>query len=86
MSSAVVPFAQQGSVDWVALSNASAHFSVGVLARLSKAGIDPFTLQVGRAICSESIIASSVQQNLTNAVQKLKKIWLPTEIFGLDLR
>ena len=73
MSSAVVPFAQQGTVDWVALSNASAHFSIGVLARLSKAGIDPFTLQMGRAICADFTLSASVQQSLTDAIQKVKK-------------
>lgn len=73
MSSAVVPFAQQGSMDWVALSNASAHFSIGVLARLSKAGIDPFTLQMSRAICTDFTLTASVQQSLTDAIHKLKK-------------
>lgn len=73
MSAAVVPFAQQGTVDWVALSNASAHFTVGVLARLSKAGVDPFTLQMGRAICANFTLTASVQQSLTDAIQKLKK-------------
>lgn len=73
MSSAVVPFAQQGSVDWVALSNFSAHFSIGVLARLSKDGLDPFTLQMGRAICSDFTITSSFQQSLTDAIHGLKK-------------
>ena len=56
MSGPLVPtsarFQQQGSVDWVELSGRSVQLSVAVLARLSKAGIDPFTLQVGRAICT----------------------------------
>jgi hypothetical protein len=77
MSSAVVPrnadFAQQGSVDWVALSNSTAHFSIGLLARLSKAGIDAFTIQMGRAICSDFTMTPSVQQGLVDAIQKLKK-------------
>lgn len=77
MSSAVAPrnpsFAQQGTVDWVGLSNSTAQFSVGVLARLSKAGIDVFTLQMGRAICSDFPLTPSVQDGLTDAIQKLKK-------------
>jgi hypothetical protein len=77
MSSAVVPrnadFAQQGNVDWVALSNSTANFSIALLARLSKAGIDAFTIQMGRAICSDFIMTPSVQQGLVDAIQKLKK-------------
>lgn len=77
MSSAVVlrnqNFEQQGTVDWVGLSNSTAQFSVGVLARLSKAGIDVFTLQMSRAICSNFTLTPSVQDSLTDAIQKLKK-------------
>lgn len=73
MFSAVIPFAQQRTVDWVSLTNQTAQFFIGVLARLSKTGIDPFTLHMSRAICSEFSISSFVQQSLTDVIQKLKK-------------
>lgn len=49
-SSALVPtsggsnFAQQGAVDWVALSKSSLSFSVEVLSRFSKAGVELITV------------------------------------------
>ena len=77
MSGALVPassnFQQQGTVDWVELSGRSVHFSVAVLARLSKAGIDPFTLQVGRAICTNFSLGPVAQQRISEAIQALRK-------------
>ena len=78
MSSALVPsnssnFAQQGSVDWVSLSNTSVSFTLGVLGRLSKAGVDALTIQVGRAICFNFALAPQGQARLTDAIQRLKK-------------
>ena len=77
MSGALVPassnFQQQGSVDWVELSGRSVNFSVAVLARLSKAGIDPFTLQVGRAICTTFSLNPVAQQRISEAIQALRK-------------
>ena len=77
MSGALVPassnFQQQGTVDWVELSGRSVNFSVAVLARLSKAGIDPFTLQVGRAICTNFSLDPVAQQRISEAIQALRK-------------
>ena len=77
MSGTLVPtsarFQQQGSVDWVELSSTSVQFSVAVLARLSKAGIDPFTLQVGRAICSNFSLHPTAQERISTAILALKK-------------
>ena len=77
MSGALVPassnFQQQGTVDWVELSGRSVNFSVAVLARLSKAGIDPFTLQVGRAICTNFSLDPVAQQRISKAIQALRK-------------
>ena len=94
MSGPLVPsnphpgFAQQGSVDWIALSNTSVHFSVAVLSRLSKAGIDPFTLQVGRAICYNFALEPNAQERISDAIYKIKRygsygdlIW-----FGFGIR
>ena len=77
MSGALVPkstnFPQQGSVDWVELSGRSVQFSVAVLARLSKAGVDPFTLQVGRAICTNFSLHPIAQGRISDAILALKK-------------
>ena len=77
MSGPLVPssarFQQQGTVDWVELSDRSVQFSVAVLARLSKAGIDPFTLQVGRAICTNFSLHPIAQGRISDAILALKK-------------
>lgn len=79
MSGTLVPssgssnFAQQGSVDWVALSNSSVQFSVAVLARLSKAGVDAFTLRFGQAICCNFALEPRAQELVTEAIRKVKK-------------
>jgi len=77
MSGPLVPsgaqFSQQGSVDWVALSNTSVQFSVAVLSRLSRAGIDAFTLQVGRAICFNFALEPHGQERMSDAILKLKR-------------
>ena len=67
-------FAQQGSVDWVALSNSSVQFSVAVLARLSRAGIDAFTLQFGRAICSSFSLEPHARERIYDVIVKLKSM------------
>ena len=61
-------FAQQGSVDWVALSNSSVQFSVAVLARLARAGNDAFTLQFGRAICYRFSLEPRAQERIHDAM------------------
>ena len=79
MSAILVPpsgsssFAQQGSVDWVALSGSSVQFSVAVLARLSKAGIDAFTLRFGQAICCNFALEPRAQELVSDAIHKAKK-------------
>lgn len=79
MSGTLVPssgssnFAQQGSVDWVALSNSSVQFSVAVLARLSKAGVDAYTLRFGQVICCNFALEPRAQELVTEAIRKVKK-------------
>ena len=77
MSGTLIPtsarFQQQGFVDWVELSGRSVQFSIAVLARLSKAGIDPFTLQVGRAICTNFSLHPIAQGRISDAILALKK-------------
>ncbi len=50
-SSSSSGFSQQGTIDWVQLSNTTVSASVAVLARLSAANIHPMTLVVGQALC-----------------------------------
>lgn len=45
-------FSQQGTVDWVQLSNSTVSATVAVFSRLAAANIDPQTLAVGHALCS----------------------------------
>lgn len=73
LASTSANFQQQGTVDWVELSGRSVQFSVAVLARLSKSGIDPFTLQVGRAICTNFSLHPLAQGRISDAVLALKK-------------
>ena len=81
-------FAQQGSVDWVALSNSSVQFSVAVLARLSRAGIDAFTLQFGRAICYNFSLEPHAQERIYDAILRLKKYGSYKDIiwFGFGIK
>lgn len=81
-------FQQQGSVDWVELSGRSVQFSVAVLARLSRAGIDPFTLQVGRAICTNFVLHPTAQARISDAILALKKFGSYGDIiwFGFGIK
>jgi hypothetical protein len=65
-------FAQQGSIDWVALSNSQITFSVNVLARLSRAGIEPITIGMGRALCLGFELKPSAQEEISMALSRLK--------------
>ena len=48
-------------------------FSVAVLARLSKAGIDAFTLRFGQAICCNFALEPRAQELVSEAIHKAKK-------------
>lgn len=66
-------FTQQGTVDWVSLYNSNVSCSVAVLARLSRAGIDLYTLQVGRAIGCNFVLGPQSQQRVHLAITRLRK-------------
>lgn len=81
MSGVIVPqnpggggsaFAQQGSVDWVSLSKSSLTFSVEVLSRFSKAGVEVITVAMGQALCSQFRVPTEGQRRIADAVSKLK--------------
>lgn len=78
MDSALIPsqsgpvFSQQGTVDWTQLANSSVTFSLGVLSRLSKAGVEPFTLAVGQAIFLRFPLPPETQQEIHTTLANLK--------------
>lgn len=64
-------FQQQGSVDWVQLSKSSFTFSIEVLGRLSRAGIETLTVAVGQTICSPFSITGDTQRKIMSAIDRL---------------
>lgn len=77
MSDQLVPsagasFQQSGQVDWVSLSRSVVQISVGTLARLSRAGVDAYTVQVGKALCWNLELSAKVQDNLVEEIKNLK--------------
>ena len=65
-------FAQQGTVDWTALSRSSFTFSVEVMSRFSKAGVEMITCAMGQAMCSQFNVPPEGQRRVTDAISKLK--------------
>ncbi|KAL8930213.1 MAG: hypothetical protein Q9208_000830 [Pyrenodesmia sp. 3 TL-2023] len=66
------PFAQQGTVDWVALGQSQFSASVAILGRLSSAGIEPLTVAVGQAMCSKIPLGAHGEKVLRDAMASLK--------------
>lgn len=65
-------FAQQGTVDWTALSRSSFTFSVEAMSRFSKAGVEMITCAMGQAMCSRFNVPPEGQKQVTDAIFKLK--------------
>jgi hypothetical protein len=65
-------FSQQGQVDWVGLANHSVSFTVGVLSRLSKAGVDPLTVVMGRTLFRNMSLSKEGQERVFDALSSLK--------------
>lgn len=63
---------QQGSLDWVALSKTSVSFSVEILARYARAGVETLTIAVGQALFSQFDVPADAQRRLGLSVSKLK--------------
>lgn len=70
--SAGASFQQSGQVDWVSLSRSVVQISVGSLARFSRAGVDAYTVQVGKALCWNLELSAKVQDNLVEEINNLK--------------
>ena len=67
-----VSFQQQGSVDWTALGSNSLHASVQILSRISAAGIDPFTIVMGQAVCGTLVWGAEGRKRFDEALQKCR--------------
>lgn len=75
---AVVPtspdpqFAQQGSLDWVALSNMPLNASISILARLSGADLEPLTIAIAQTVSSKLPIGVKGEQRLNETMSTFK--------------
>lgn len=65
-------FTQQGTVDWVALGQTPIQVTITVLGRLSSAGIEPLTVEFGRAMCSKIPLGAYGEKVLRGAMASLK--------------
>ena len=81
MSGTIVPqassgsgsaFVQQGSLDYVALSKSTLTFSVEILSRFSKAGVEMITVAMGQAMSSRFRVPPEGQKNIADAVSNFK--------------
>lgn len=64
--------AQQGSLDWVALSKTTVSFSVELLARYARAGVEALTIAVGQALFVQFCVPADAQKRLQLSVSRLK--------------
>ncbi|KAF3112840.1 hypothetical protein TWF102_004234 [Orbilia oligospora] len=65
-------FSNSGQIDWVTLAGSSVKFAVDVLARLSKAGIEAFTLAASYAVLGRFKLGNQAEIEVYNSVGKLK--------------
>ncbi|KAF3937842.1 hypothetical protein ABW19_dt0207289 [Dactylella cylindrospora] len=64
-------FSTSGQIDWVTLGGSSVKFTVDVLSRLSKAGIEALTLAASYAIFGQFRISSEGELRVQKSVEKL---------------
>ena len=65
-------FAQQGSVDWVALSQTTFTASLAVLSRLAGAGLEPLTIAMAQVVSLRLRISPAGEQKLRDAMASCK--------------
>jgi hypothetical protein len=87
-SQSAFTFAQQGQVDWVAVAQTPVAFTLEVLARYGKAGVDGLTVGIARAVCSQFNLKPAAQKRLDESISKLKTIHSFGKIawFGFGLK
>ncbi|MCJ1439383.1 hypothetical protein MMC27_008777 [Xylographa pallens] len=71
-SQTITPFAQQGTIDWTALSRTSFSASLAVLGRLSGAGLEPLTVAIVQAMCINIPIGIHGEERLQESISTLK--------------
>ena len=67
-------FQQQGQIDWAALTRSTIQTSVGALARWSRAGVDEYTVQVGKILCNDLVLPAEIQEYLVKRIRELGAI------------
>jgi ankyrin repeat protein len=78
MSETIVPasgvsnFQQQGQLDWMSLYKSTFTFSLEVMTRISRAGLDITAIAVSRIICSGFVIEPAAQERVLDALSSLK--------------
>lgn len=77
-----------GVISWDAVLSRNVNFVIAVLARLDKAGISPFTIEVGRALCCSFPLGSSAQLRITHAISVLSRYrsYSKTMWFGFGIK
>ncbi|KAJ4003461.1 hypothetical protein NW752_012077 [Fusarium irregulare] len=71
ISQSVVGFQQQGTVDWTSVAGGSVTFSIDVLSRLSKAGVEAFTLVAAQTIFSNAKLGRQGEVRMNKAIDGL---------------
>lgn len=81
-------FAQQGTVDWVGLSQMQFSASIAVLGRLASAGIDSLTVAFGQAMCSRIPLGAHGEKVLRDAMKGLVSLSTFGDViwFGVGIR
>ena len=67
-----VQFPQQGSLDWISLGSQSGTLSIQLIQRISAAGIDGYTVLVGRAVCGTLVCGSGGRLRFLKALELCK--------------
>ena len=72
----------------MALSRSTVNVSLAMLARLSRSGIDQYTVQLGRVLCRNFQLAPRVQDSMEDSIKKLKKYGTCTDLlwFGFGIK
>ena len=67
-------FQQQGQFDWFLLAKATASWTVSIIARLSAAGVDPYTVLVAQNLCQLFKLALEGRRNMRKSLDALPSI------------
>jgi hypothetical protein len=65
-------FSTSGQISWTGLANSAFSTTVGVLSRVSAAGVDPYTVVVGQQLGAQFQLTSAGRWNIQEALNKLQ--------------